>query len=112
LRGFDSRRLHFTFWLNRADSAVSFGGNDFVLPLLFPPARVGVHRGLEVGLIAMAVDAERGVEIAQPDAAVVDGQHARVVAQLEQRFPEAAALLEEAGSDLLGPAGATTRSNA
>src|SRR6266550_9354202 len=53
-RGFDSRRLHFTFRLDRADSAVSFGGNDFVLPLLFEPARVGVHRGLEVGLIAIA----------------------------------------------------------
>jgi hypothetical protein len=51
------------FWLNRAASAVSFGGNDFVLPLLFQPARVGVHRGLEVGLVAMAVDAERRVEV-------------------------------------------------
>jgi transposase-like protein len=38
---------------------------------------------------------------AQPDAATVREQHARIVAQLEQRFPEAAALLEEAGSDLL-----------
>src|SRR5215212_9615658 len=52
-----------TFWLNRADSTVSFGRNDFVLPLLLEPARIGVHRGLEVGLVAMAVDAERRVEV-------------------------------------------------
>ena len=38
---------------------------------------------------------------AQPDAATVREQHARIVAQLETRFPEAAALLEEAGPDLL-----------
>jgi len=38
---------------------------------------------------------------AQPDAATVREQHARIVDQLETRFPEAAALLEEAGSDLL-----------
>jgi transposase-like protein len=38
---------------------------------------------------------------AQPDAATVHEQHARVVAQLEARFPEAAALLDEAESDLL-----------
>ncbi len=38
---------------------------------------------------------------AQPDAATVQEQHARIVAQLEQRFPEAAALLDEAGPDLL-----------
>jgi putative transposase len=38
---------------------------------------------------------------AQPDAATVREQHGRIVAQLEQRFPEAAALLEEAGPDLL-----------
>ena len=38
---------------------------------------------------------------AQPDAATVHEQHARIVAQLEQRFPEAATLLEEAGADLL-----------
>ena len=38
---------------------------------------------------------------AQPDAATVREQHARIVAQLEQRFPEAAALLEEAATDLL-----------
>jgi putative transposase len=38
---------------------------------------------------------------AQPDAATVHEQHARIVAQLEDRFPEAAALLEEAGPDLL-----------
>jgi transposase-like protein len=38
---------------------------------------------------------------AQPDAATVHEQHARIVAQLESRFPEAAALLEEAGPDLL-----------
>ena len=38
---------------------------------------------------------------AQPDATTVREQHARIVAQLEQRFPEAAALLEEAGTDLL-----------
>ena len=31
---------------------------------------------------------------AQPDAATVREQHGRIVAQLEQRFPEAAALLE------------------
>src|SRR6266851_3589695 len=38
---------------------------------------------------------------AQPDAATVREQHARIVAQLESRFPEAAALLDEAGPDLL-----------
>src|SRR5438046_6403974 len=38
---------------------------------------------------------------AQPDAATVREQHARIVAQLETRFPEAAALLDQAGPDLL-----------
>ena len=38
---------------------------------------------------------------AQPDAASVREQHARVVAQLEERFPAAAELLEEAGPDIL-----------
>jgi len=38
---------------------------------------------------------------AQPDAATVHEQHARIVDQLEQRFPEAAALLDETGPDLL-----------
>ena len=38
---------------------------------------------------------------AQPDAATVQEQHAHVVSQLEGRFAEAAALLEEAGPDLL-----------
>ncbi len=38
---------------------------------------------------------------AQPDAATVREQHARIVAQLEPRFPEAAALLSDAGTDLL-----------
>jgi transposase-like protein len=38
---------------------------------------------------------------AQPDAATVREQHGRIVAQLEARFPEAAALLDEAGPDLL-----------
>src|SRR5437016_6772844 len=38
---------------------------------------------------------------AQPDAATVHDQHARIVDQLQQRFPEAAALLDEAGTDLL-----------
>ena len=38
---------------------------------------------------------------AQPDAATVREQHARIVDQLETRFPDAAALLEEAGPDLL-----------
>jgi transposase-like protein len=38
---------------------------------------------------------------AQPDAATVHEQHARVVAQLQARFPEAAVLLDEARSDLL-----------
>jgi len=38
---------------------------------------------------------------AQPDAGTVHEQHARVVTQLEQRFPEAAALLEEAGPEIL-----------
>ena len=38
---------------------------------------------------------------AQPDAATVREQHARIVDQLQTRFPEAAALLDEAGSDLL-----------
>ena len=38
---------------------------------------------------------------AQPDAATVREQHSRIVAQLEDRFPEAAALLDQAGPDLL-----------
>ncbi len=38
---------------------------------------------------------------AQPDADSVREQHVRVVAQLESRFPEAAALLEEAGPEIL-----------
>ncbi len=38
---------------------------------------------------------------AQPDAATVHEQHARIVARLKSRFPEAAALLDEAGPDLL-----------
>lgn len=38
---------------------------------------------------------------AQPDAASVHEQHARIVAQLEERFPAAAALLDEAGPELL-----------
>ncbi len=38
---------------------------------------------------------------AQPDADSVLEQHARIVAQLEGRFPEAAALLEEAGPEIL-----------
>jgi len=38
---------------------------------------------------------------AQPDAASVREQHARLVAQLAQRFPSAAELLEEAGPDVL-----------
>ena len=38
---------------------------------------------------------------AQPDAATVFEQHARIVDQLEGRFPEAAALLDEAAADLL-----------
>ena len=38
---------------------------------------------------------------AQPDATTVCEQHARIVAQLETRFPDAATLLEEAGPDLL-----------
>ena len=38
---------------------------------------------------------------AQPDAATVQEQHARIVDQLTARFPEAAALLAEAAPDLL-----------
>src|SRR5262249_5838920 len=38
---------------------------------------------------------------AQPDAATVHEQHRRIVEQLESRFPEAAALLDEVGPDLL-----------
>ncbi|MGH2745649.1 MAG: IS256 family transposase [Thermoleophilaceae bacterium] len=38
---------------------------------------------------------------AQPDAATVHDQHARIVDQLQTRFPEAAALLDEAAADLL-----------
>src|ERR671910_1997618 len=38
---------------------------------------------------------------AQPDAETVHEQHRRIADQLETRFPEAAALLEEAASDLL-----------
>jgi putative transposase len=38
---------------------------------------------------------------AQPDAATVHEQHRRIVDQLEQRFPDAAALLDQAGPALL-----------
>jgi transposase-like protein len=38
---------------------------------------------------------------AQPDAGTVREQHARIVDQLQTRFPEAAAVLDEAGPDLL-----------
>ena len=38
---------------------------------------------------------------AQPDAASVRTQHARVVEQLQVKFPDAAALLAEAGADIL-----------
>jgi putative transposase len=38
---------------------------------------------------------------AQPDAETVHEQHRRIVDQLETRFPDAAALLEEAAADLL-----------
>jgi putative transposase len=38
---------------------------------------------------------------AQPDAATVLEQHARIVDQLTTRFPEAAALLDDAAVDLL-----------
>jgi transposase-like protein len=38
---------------------------------------------------------------AQPDAATVHEQHRRIVEQLESRFPQAAALLDEARPDLL-----------
>ena len=38
---------------------------------------------------------------AQPDAASVHEQHERIVEQLEQRFPAAAELLDEAGPDIL-----------
>src|SRR5205085_1953897 len=38
---------------------------------------------------------------AQPDAVTVREQHARIVGQLEDRFPDAAALLDEAGPELL-----------
>jgi putative transposase len=42
---------------------------------------------------------------AQPDAESVHEQHRRIGEQLETRFPEAAALLEEAAADLLAFAG-------
>jgi transposase-like protein len=38
---------------------------------------------------------------AQPDADSVREQHARIVCQLEGRFAEAAALLDEAGPEIL-----------
>ncbi len=38
---------------------------------------------------------------AQPDAESVNEQHGRIVAQLEGRFPEAAAILDEAGPEIL-----------
>jgi transposase-like protein len=59
---------------------------------------------------------------AQADAHTVHEQHARVVAQLAGRFPDAAAMLEEAGPEILAftaqrpstgaRSGATTRSSA
>ncbi len=38
---------------------------------------------------------------AQPDAVTVRDQHQRIVGQLEERFPDAAALLDDAGPELL-----------
>src|SRR5262249_3429865 len=38
---------------------------------------------------------------AQPDVTTVREQHTRIVSQLEGRFPEAAALLDEAGREVL-----------
>jgi hypothetical protein len=38
---------------------------------------------------------------AQPDADSVHEQHGRIVSQLEGRFPEAAAMLEEAGPEIV-----------
>jgi putative transposase len=38
---------------------------------------------------------------AQPDAASVHAQHARVVEQLQTKFPDAAAMLEDAGPEIL-----------
>ena len=43
----------------------------------------------------------RGLVFAQPDAESVLAQHVRVVSQLEERFPKAAAMLEEAGPEIL-----------
>jgi putative transposase len=37
----------------------------------------------------------------QPDAKTVREQHRRIVTQLEEKFPDAAAMLDEAGTDLL-----------
>jgi len=45
---------------------------------------------------------------AQPDAITVHEQHRRVVDQLEQRFPDAALMLDEAGPDLLAFTGYPT----
>jgi putative transposase len=42
---------------------------------------------------------------AQPDPGSVHEQHGRIVAQLEDRFPEAAALLDEAGAEILAFSG-------
>jgi transposase-like protein len=39
--------------------------------------------------------------VAQPDAAAVWAQHGRIVAELVDRFPQAADLLAEAAPDLL-----------
>jgi hypothetical protein len=44
-------------------------------------------------------DPAAGAEV--PDAATVHEQHRRIVDQLEQRFPDAATLLDEAGPELL-----------
>jgi len=52
-----------TFRLNQADSGVSFGRNDSLLLLLFEPTRVPVHGSLELGLVAVAVDSERRVQV-------------------------------------------------
>ena len=37
--------------------------NDFVLSLLLEPGRIGVHRGLEICLVAVAVATKRGIEV-------------------------------------------------
>src|SRR5207245_261372 len=84
-------------WTRRRDSGDADGGELAALPHprhAQPLTRVPKSAQSFVATMVRTI-------FAQPDAGTVREQHARIVDQLEGRFPEAAALLDEAGPDLL-----------